>query len=137
MNVAKVVACLSTCSSVQVGCVITRDRRIISSGYNGVIGGTLHCTDIDFRDRKDHHDWSLKNEVHAEENAILFAARNGIRIEGGNIYCTFSPCIRCAKMIVQSGLKKVFYLNEYDMESSMNFLLKNNVDVEQVNVNID
>jgi len=122
MNTAKEAAILSNCVSYKVGAVIVKDGRIISTGYNGTPSGFYkNCNEI-FKNydkttqREEHHDFSLTYEIHAEMNAILFAARNGISIENTIMYVTVKPCAQCIKNIVQSGVRKVIYLNEYDKE---------------------
>ena len=123
LNVAKEISNLSTCISMQVGCVIVNENRIISMGYNGTPSGVTHCEDIFFDDkkildekefRKKHHAWSLLNEVHAEINAILYAAKKGIAINDSILYCTLMPCNNCLKAICASGIKKVYYSDIYD-----------------------
>jgi dCMP deaminase len=98
----------------QVGSVLTKDTRIISIGYNGPPAGTHNC-DIDFpedgcpRDSKG----SCSMALHAEQNAILYALKNGASVEGGTLYVTLSPCIACARVIYSMKIKKVVYLNSY------------------------
>ena len=123
LKVADTISEMSTCCSFQVGCVIVNDNRIISMGYNGVPSGAIHCDTI-FRDdkntmkpeefRKIHHAWSNNNEIHAEMNAILYAAKKGIAIDRSTIYCTLMPCNHCLKAICNSGIDKIFYSDIYD-----------------------
>lgn len=131
-------AAQSTCSRKQVGAILVKDGRIISTGYNGSISGFLHCCNIDIFKGVDwnnvpidselaekHHLFSTKNEVHAEQNVIAFAAKNGVSTEGCSLYCTLAPCYDCSKLIVVSGIKEVFYLSEYDRNTeSIDFLKK-------------
>lgn len=119
LNIAKEIASLSNCVSYQVGAVITRDGRILSTGYNGTPKGYKNCKQVfpnyirEFH-REDHHEFSNMFEIHAEMNAILFAARRGIDIKGSTLYCTCEPCVQCAKNIIQSGITKVIYASMYD-----------------------
>lgn len=102
MGVARLISSRSTCSRAQVGCVIAIDSRIISTGYNGAPTGLEHCW------HKDDDD-PCADSVHAEANAIAFAAKFGIAIDGATLYTTVSPCKTCAQLIINSGIKKVYY----------------------------
>lgn len=129
MKIAEVVSEESKCISLQVGAVIVKNKRIISTGYNGTTEGLKNCnqhfsdlgmtidgtpnTKLKDEFKHMHHEWSKKNEIHAELNAILFAAKNGISIEGSTLYTTHSPCPDCSKAISQSGIKRVVYKNLY------------------------
>jgi dCMP deaminase len=114
MDLAVNLAKRSHCIKAQVGAVLTRDTRIISIGYNGPPAGTHNCDD-EFpgvgcpRDSKG----SCSLALHAEENAILYAAKNGSEIEGATIYVTLSPCIACARIIYSMKIARVIYLNSY------------------------
>jgi len=131
---------MSTCAKIKVGAVIARGARIISTGYNGSVPGREHCVNyfgnhIEHQTTKFleiHHKWALKNEIHAEINAILFAAKEGIKIDGASIYVTYMPCITCSKFIVQAGIKKVFYSIAYDRDVDLSILVENNVEVYQL-----
>ncbi len=127
---------LSTCISKQVGAVIVKDTRIIAIGYNGVPSKVKHCNEIFSKenfDREKHHAWSKLNEYHAEENALLFCLRNGINISNSIIFTSMSPCINCAKLIANSGIKELYYLEEYDKDSSgLDFLKNTDIVVKKV-----
>jgi len=117
MNIAKEVAKLSHCMSFQVGCVLVKDGRIISTGYNGTPVGYLNCDDIFSKetfDREKHHEFSETFELHAELNAILYAAKAGVAIDNSIMYTTLHPCNDCLKMICNSGIKTIYYKDEYD-----------------------
>lgn len=105
MKIAAQVASRSTCERKFVGAVIVRDRMILSTGYNGSIRGLPHCSEIGHMMENGH----CVATIHAEANAIIQAARNGVNISGGTMYVTSSPCWPCFKMIANSGIKKVFY----------------------------
>src|SRR5512136_1920548 len=105
MNIAQVVSSRSTCARKFVGAVIVRDKTILSTGYNGSIRGMPHCTEVGHMMENGH----CVATIHAESNAILQAARNGVMIDGGTIYVTASPCWNCFKEIANSGLKRVVY----------------------------
>lgn len=111
----------SHCVKMKVGAVITKDTRIVSLGYNGPPAGTYNCNEV----------WpdagcprSIKGgcslALHAEENAILYAAKNKITLEDAVLYITLSPCLPCARMIFTSGIKKVYYLNSYAQYKGIN-----------------
>jgi dCMP deaminase len=105
MNIAREVATRSTCDRKFVGAVIVRDRSILATGYNGSIRGLTHC-DEDGHLMEDNH---CVRTVHAEANAIVQAARNGVRIEGGSIYVTASPCWGCFRLIANAGITKIVF----------------------------
>lgn len=105
MSIAKEVASRSTCDRKHVGSVIVRDRTILSTGYNGSIRGMPHCDDIGHMMENNH----CVATIHAEANAVLQAAKNGVRIEGGEVFITASPCWPCFKMLANAGIKKIYY----------------------------
>ena len=109
MNIAKEVASRSTCDRKHIGAVIVKDKTILSTGYNGSIRGMPHCDDEGHMMEDTH----CVATVHAEANAIIQAAKNGVCINGADVYATFSPCWVCFKMIVNSGIKRVFYETFY------------------------
>ncbi len=115
MNIAQEVATRSTCPRKSVGAVIVRDKRILSTGYNGSIRGLPHCTDIGC-DILDSHCIAT---VHAEANAIIQAARNGVCIDGADMYVTASPCWNCFKLIANSGIIRIYYGEFYRDEKSL------------------
>ncbi len=112
MRIAVEVSGRSTCDRKHVGAVIVRDRNILSTGYNGSIAGLDHCDDVGHMMEDGH----CIATIHAEANAIIQAAKNGVNINGGSIYTTASPCWNCFKLIVNAGLKKIsfgeFYRDE-------------------------
>lgn len=105
MNIARQVAERSTCDRKHVGAVIVRDRNILSTGYNGSITGMPHCDDVGHM-MEDRH---CVATVHAEANAIIQAAKNGVNINGSSIYTTASPCWNCFKLIVNSGIRCIYF----------------------------
>jgi len=105
MNIAKTVATRATCSRKHVGAVIVRDKTILSTGYNGSIRGLGHCDDDDHMMEDGH----CVRTIHAENNAIIQAAKNGTAIEGANIYVTASPCWNCFKMIANAGIRRIAF----------------------------
>ncbi len=105
LDIAKSFAKKSTCKQKQVGSVIVKNDRIISHGYNGTPSGMIHCRDTADYGELTHRQWSEIHEIHAEQNAICYAARAGISTEGATMYVTASPCHNCAKLIVAAGIK--------------------------------
>jgi len=121
MRAAEVYSSLSHAERLKVGAVITKDDRIVSIGYNGTPTGFDNTCE-------DHLDDSLKvtkpEVVHAEANAILFAAKNGISTNDTILVITHSPCFECAKMIIQSGISELYYREIYRDESPLDLLTK-------------
>ena len=105
MNIARQAATRSTCDRKHVGAVIVRDKTILSTGYNGSIRGMPHCDDVGHTIESGH----CVATVHAEANAIIQAAKNGVRIDGGEIYTTASPCWNCFKLIANAGIVRIYY----------------------------
>lgn len=114
MKIAVNIASLSHCVAHKVGCIITRNDRIISTGYNGTVAGAKNCDDIFVENKDGHSAWSRINEIHAEMNALLVAAKNGISTNNCTLYTTLSPCPDCVKNIAQAGISRIIYMNEYD-----------------------
>jgi len=125
MQTAKTFAELSHAKRLKVGCIIVKDDRIISIGYNGMPAGWSNiCEDV-------LEDGSLKTKaevLHAESNAIAKLAKSNENGEEASMFITHSPCLECAKLIYQSGIKKVFYQHLYRDESGIQFLKSSNVD---------
>jgi dCMP deaminase len=133
LQIANIVSEHSTCTRVQVGGVLVKGGRIISTGYNGVASKQFECKQFfkelhkemnieetfeEFIKSKEfsemHRDFSIHNEIHAEQNIIGYAARNGVNTEGSTIYLTCSPCMQCAKLLVASGVVRVVYPELYN-----------------------
>jgi dCMP deaminase len=117
MSITRVVSERSTCLRRQVGAVIIQDRRILTTGYNGAPSGLAHCSEAGcIREREkvasgERHE--LCRGLHAEQNAIIQAALSGVSIKGGTLYTTHFPCVLCAKMIINAGIKQVVYASPY------------------------
>jgi dCMP deaminase len=105
MNIARVVASRATCDRKHVGAVLVRDRTILSTGYNGSIRGLPHCSEAGHMMEDGH----CVRTVHAEANAIIQAAKNGVAIEGSTVYTTASPCWPCFKLIANSGARRIVF----------------------------
>jgi dCMP deaminase len=136
MDLAVNLAQRSHCIKAQVGAVLTKDTRIISIGYNGPPAGTHNC-DEEFPETGCERDskGSCSLALHAEQNAILYASKNGMSVEGATIYVTLSPCIACARIIFSMKIKKVFFLHSYakykgiEKDEGVEFLRKFGVEV--------
>jgi dCMP deaminase len=114
MKLATDLALRSHCVKAQVGAVLARDTRIISIGYNGPPAGTHNC-DEEWPEHGCARDskGSCSLALHAEQNAILYAVKNGARLEGATLYTTLSPCIACARLIFSAGIKQVYFSKSY------------------------
>lgn len=117
MEFARLAQSRSVCMRRKVGAVIVRDRMIMATGYNGVPKGVSHCDVVGcLRDQLNvpsgqRHE--LCRGLHAEQNAIIQAAFHGVKIRNGDMYCTFRPCLICVKMIINAGIRRVFFLADY------------------------
>ena len=106
----------SCCSRLKVGCILVKDNRIISQGYNGYLPGFPHESII-----KDGHEVAT---VHAEQNTIIDCAKRGVSCEGCEAYITHFPCLTCTKMLLAAGVKKIYYINDYNNDSTVyNFII--------------
>src|SRR5690606_10677028 len=114
MLMADIVSRRSTCLRKQVGAVIAKDHRVVSMGYNGAPSRMPHCLEVGCLSFVgDEKDPGCQRAVHAEANAIAFAARQGIAVEGATLYVTLAPCLNCAKLIINAGIKRVVYGEPY------------------------
>ena len=136
INIANEISSASKCVSKQVGAVIVKDGRILSTGYNGTPTGYVNCCDYWKGEyTPEHHEWSKTYEIHAEMNAIIWAARKGISIEGATIYVTLEPCSECSKNLIASGIKRIVYEKPYEHTQSTiisKFLKDNGVTIERL-----
>lgn len=137
MEIAEVVKTRSTCLRRQVGAVIVKDNRIITTGYNGSPSGLDHCLDIGHCERQrlgipsgQRHE--LCRALHAEQNAIIQAAKLGISTDGGTIYITLQPCVICAKMIINSGIVRIIHKGEYPDPLSKMILEEAKIDITAI-----
>lgn len=112
IDMARMVATRATCPRRQVGAVIVREKRTIASGYNGSVAGDVHCDEAGCKIVEDH----CIRTIHAESNAILQCARFGVSTEGASLYVTHFPCLQCSKQIIQAGIARVIYAEEYRID---------------------
>lgn len=139
MKVAEAWSEQSTCSRMSVGCVVALDGRTLSSGFNGAPRGMPHCNhECDCTDFVDDH-WedcaSGPNgcvAVHAEANAIAFAARHGIALLGSTLYTTLTPCVKCAQLIVNAGVARVVWRTVYRDVSGLDLVVASGISTQQV-----
>ena len=136
MEIAAVVAKRSTCLRNQVGAVLVRDKRILSTGYNGAPAGLEHCDSVGCAregvESGTRHE--LCRAVHAEQNAIIQAALHGIGIERAILYCTHQPCILCAKMMINARISRVVYAESYPDGTALQFLKQAGIGVDRISL---
>jgi dCMP deaminase len=130
MMIATQAATRSTCDRKHVGAVIVRDKTILSTGYNGSVRGMPHCDDVGHLMENDH----CVATVHAEANAIIQAAKNGVAINDADIYITASPCWNCFKLIANSGIKRIFYQEFYRDRRILDVSKKAGIELIQVKI---
>ena len=126
MDIAMHVAKRSTCLRRSVGAIIVKDKRILSTGYNGAPTGVRHCEEVGclreqlgIESGKMHE---LCRGIHAEQNAIIQAAYHGVSLKGASVFCTNLPCSICAKMIINAGIRKIYYRSGYADELSQDMM---------------
>ena len=138
MKLAWLVAERSTCVRHHVGAVIVRDKRILTTGYNGAASGTKDCLELGCLRNQLNIPSGTRHEIcraiHAEQNAIIQAGTHGININGGTLYCTHSPCILCAKMIANAKIKRVVMSIEYPDETFKNLFKEAGIQFESMNI---
>lgn len=141
LKAAKAYAELSHAKRLKVGAVLLRDDRIISIGYNGMPSGFPNECEGPTADPKDYRGGgggefitpvTLPEVVHAEMNAIAFAAKAGVSTEGCTMVVTHSPCFECSKLLMQSGVKHIYYETEYRLTDSLEFLKKGGIEVKKI-----
>lgn len=137
MKIANVVSERSTCLRNKVGAVLVRDKYIVATGYNGPPRGLSHCEKCKRDGFKSGEKHELSRAVHAEQNVIIQAALHGVSPDGSTLYCTHFPCTTCLRMLINAGVKKVFYEAGYDMDNPVKKELveESGIDVEQLKVN--
>ena len=126
MEITELVSRRSTCLRRKVGAVIVKDKRILTTGYNGAPKGLLHCLEIgclrEINKVSSGERQELCRGLHAEQNAIVQAALHGLSIKDSVLYCTTQPCVTCAKMIINSGIKMIIYKEKYPDELARKML---------------
>jgi dCMP deaminase len=131
MDITRLVAKRSTCLRRAVGAVIVKDKRILSTGYNGAPVNITHCSEVGCLREKLNVPSGEKHElcrgIHAEQNAIIQAAFHGVSVKEGTLYCTNLPCSICAKMIINAGIKNIYYIEGYADSISEDMLKEANI----------
>ena len=112
MDIAEMVSLRSTCNRKKVGAIIVKEKNILATGYNGSVSGLEHCDDVGHDMVAGH----CVRTIHAEQNAIVQAAKHGVKIEGAEIYVNTYPCWNCFKLIANAGIKKIFYRDAYNID---------------------
>jgi len=151
IEIAEKFAEQSTCVKRKVGAVLVKDLRILSTGYNGTPSGFSNCNGV-FRDVDEktgkinlnkgilygesqfitHHDFAERYEIHAEQNCLSFAAKNGVSTDGCTLYITTAPCVHCAKIIIASGIKNVIYKEIYKNDFGIKLLEEANIPCKSI-----
>jgi dCMP deaminase len=137
LTITRNVAERSTCNRAKVGAVIVRDKNILATGYNGAPAGLPHCLDVGClvytsRTPKGEVEENCFRTIHAEINAIAQAAKNGATIRDADIYITHTPCIHCLKVLVNTGIRRIFYEHEYKRTTLDELLRYANIELERV-----
>lgn len=134
LRMARLAATRATCPRRRVGAILVRENRVLATGYNGSVNGASHCDEIGClivtRDGRE----SCERTVHAELNAIIQCAKNGVMSVGATMYCTDFPCVSCAKAMVQAGVTRVVYLAEYPDPNSRGILEAGQVSLEKASI---
>ena len=136
MEMAELAAKRSTCLRRKVGAVLVKDKRILSTGYNGAPKNLPHCEETGcLREQKDvpsgqRHE--ICRGVHAEQNLIAQSAVHGVKTEGATVYCTNQPCSICTKLLINAGIKKIFYKNSYDDEFTKKLLDQSDIEYKVI-----
>lgn len=130
MEITQLVAERSTCDRAYVGCVlVNKDNRIVSTGYNGTASGNPHCIDVGHRMRDGH----CIATIHAEINALLYCAKEGIAVKGAKCYVTHFPCLNCTKALIQAGITSIYYHEAYRVDDyCLELLEKNNITLKKI-----
>jgi len=139
MTITRQVAERSTCLRAKVGAVIVRDRNIVATGYNGSPAGLPHCTDVgcliySSRTPSGEMEENCFRTIHAEINAIAQAAKNGASIRDADIYITHTPCIHCMKVLLNTGIRAIYYEREYKLHTLEDMLKHTSVTLERVDL---
>ncbi|MDQ3966559.1 MAG: cytidine/deoxycytidylate deaminase family protein [Actinomycetota bacterium] len=132
MRIAHEVATRSTCPRLAVGAVVVRDKRILTTGYNGSPSGMPHCEDMGCLIRVVDGRESCQRTLHAEQNAIIQAAYHGVSVRGSILYCTHQPCLLCVKMIMNAGIEEVYYAGGYPDQLAVELAAEGGLKVAQL-----
>lgn len=137
MEITEVVAKRSTCLRRQVGAILVKDKRILTTGYNGAPTKLEHCVNLGCLRQElnipsgERHE--LCRAIHAEQNAIIQAATHGIKIEEATLYCTTFPCVLCTKMLINAGITRIVYQGDYPDELAKALLNEADIEIQHFN----
>jgi dCMP deaminase len=137
LTITRNVAERSTCTRAKVGAVIVRDKNILATGYNGAPAGLPHCLDVGCliytsRTPSGEVEENCFRTIHAEINAIAQAAKNGATIRDADIYITHTPCIHCFKVLINTGIRRIFYERDYKRATLEDLVRAANIELERV-----
>jgi len=138
MQLAFVVAGRSTCLRRQVGAVMVKDKQILSTGYNGSPSGLLHCDEVGCLRQSlgvpsgERHE--ICRAVHAEQNALVQAAKHGVAIAGADLYTTLQPCVQCTKMMINAGIRRVVYTHSYPDQLAVDMATEAGLELVQLDL---
>ncbi len=136
MKITRDVALRATCVKRKVGAIIVKDKRILSTGYNGAPKGLKHCSEVGCLRKEMNVPSGQRHELcrglHAEQNAIIQAAVHGVKIEDGIMYCTYQPCIICVKMMINAGIKCLVFEGNYPDELAANMIMESRMEVRRL-----
>jgi len=140
MSMAELAATRSTCLRRHVGAVIVKEKRVLTTGYNGAPRGLRHCEEVGCVRQQNHVESGTRHElcrgVHAEQNAVIQGAYFGVSIKGGTVYTTNFPCVLCAKILLNAGIEEIVYLDNYVDELSKTILDEAGIKVRRYERNI-
>lgn len=137
LTITRQVAERSTCKRAKVGAVIVREKNILATGYNGAPAGLAHCTEVgcliyESKTPSGEIEENCYRTIHAEINAIAQAAKNGVSIRDAAIYVTHTPCIHCMKVLINTGIKQIFYERDYKANTVRELLASTDVVIKKV-----
>ena len=136
MNITNLVSERSTCTRRQKSAVAVKDKRILATGYNGAPAGVPHCLEVGCLREQLGIPSGQRHEIcrglHAEQNVIIQAAVHGINIQGAELYCTTHPCVLCSKMLINCGIRRIYYAEDYPDDLATAMLREAGVTVEQL-----
>jgi len=130
MRMAELVAERGTCDRLQVGALIVRDSRVISTGYNGNVAGQAHCKHWGMDGQLE--EGPCTTAVHAETNALIYAARHGVAVDSAELWTTHQPCLACANLIINAGITRVYFAKPYRLYDGLAALQRSGVTVFRV-----
>jgi dCMP deaminase len=137
MRIVAVVASRSSCLRRNVGALLVKDKRILATGYNGAPAGIAHCDEAGCERERLGVPSGERHEIcrglHAEQNAIIQAAVHGVPVGGATLYCTHHPCVVCAKMLINAGIKRIVLAHDYPDALAKSMLAEANIPLEVMN----